>query len=77
MPGGPVSSAKLIADYYRKNGTLPKIAAAPESEEEQLYRALARIRLLERKRKPEQAAAGQSRKSGHAWVNTPGIHSIL
>jgi hypothetical protein len=48
LPGGLAAAAKLIVAYYRKNGTLPTVAAMRDSDEEQLYRALKRIRLLKR-----------------------------
>jgi hypothetical protein len=47
LPGGLAAAAKLIVAYYRKNGTLPTVAAMRDSDEE-LYRALKRIRLLKR-----------------------------
>lgn len=75
MPDGRVSSAKLIAGYYRKNGTLPKVAAALSSEEAQLYRALARIRLLKRKGKLEQAASRTLDRACPGWADGFGFHS--
>lgn len=63
------ASAKLIVVCCRTNGTLPTVASAPGSEEEQLYRALKRIRLLHRQVKLEASATKFLDKRIPGWAN--------
>lgn len=53
--------------YYRTNGTLPTVAAAPDSEEAELYRSLKRLRLVHRQGKLEPAASKVLDKRIPGW----------
>jgi hypothetical protein len=74
-PAGVTSSAELIAAYFRQYGTLPKISASPVGEGGQLYRRLARIRLLKRKGKLDQAAALILDEACPGWTDGYGFKS--
>lgn len=79
LPGDPVATAQQIVAYERTNGALPTVAAVIGSEEAELYRALKRLRLLQRQGKLEAGAArvldkripgwadGHSYNSGRLW----------
>ncbi|MFK0007758.1 hypothetical protein ACIQTZ_11950 [Paenarthrobacter sp. NPDC090520] len=69
MPGGPVTSAERIIAFHTANGTLPRVTAAPGGEEEQLYRALKRMRILHRQGKFNQEAAALLDAGCPGWAN--------
>ena len=75
LPGGQAAAAKLIGEYYRVNGTLPTVAAAPGSEEADLYRSLARLRLLYRQEKLEAAALKVLDKRSPGWADGHSFNS--
>ncbi|MBU8868587.1 hypothetical protein [Paenarthrobacter aromaticivorans] len=69
MPGGPVASAERIIAFFTTTGTLPRVTADPGSEEEQLYRALKRMRILHRQGKSNQEAAALLDAGCPGWAN--------
>ena len=69
MPGGAVVSAERIIAFYTIAGTLPRVTAAPSGEEEQLYRALTRMRILHRQEKFNHEAAAVLDAGCPGWAN--------
>lgn len=69
MTGGPVASAERIIAFFEKTGTLPRVTADSGSEEEQLYRALKRMRILHRQGKFNQDAAALLDAGCPGWAN--------
>ncbi|WGM20709.1 hypothetical protein QEH68_00520 [Paenarthrobacter sp. OM7] len=69
LPGGPVAAAQRIVAYCRTHGTLPTVAAAPDSEEGELYRSLKRLRLLHRQEKLEPQASNILDKRVPGWAD--------
>ena len=75
LPAGAVAAVKLLVAYYRMNGDLPTVAAVPESEEADLYRALARLRLLYRQGKLEAAEFKVLDKQIPGWADDHSFNS--
>lgn len=69
LSGDPVDTAQLIVAYERTYGTLPTVAAAPDSEEAALYRALKRLRLLHRQGNLEATASKLLDKRIPGWAD--------
>ena len=69
MPGGPVASAERIIAFFKTTGTLPRVTADPGSEEEQLYRALKRMRILHRQGNFNQDATALLDAGCPGWAN--------
>ncbi|MET3172835.1 UNVERIFIED_ORG: hypothetical protein ABIB52_000663 [Arthrobacter sp. UYCu721] len=64
-----VASAQRIVAFVQENGTLPKAKAAADSEEDRLYRALTRARLLARRGELEKAASRVLDKACPGWAD--------
>ncbi|MFF2842480.1 hypothetical protein [Paenarthrobacter sp. NPDC057981] len=75
LPSGPVAAAKLIVAYHRAHGVLPTVAGSTGSEEAELYRALARIRLLYRQGRLEPKAAEVLEKKIPGWADGDSYNS--
>ncbi|MFJ4030216.1 hypothetical protein ACIPWF_22915 [Paenarthrobacter sp. NPDC089989] len=69
MPGGPIASAERILAFHTANGTLPRVTAEPGGEEEQLYRALKRMRILHRQGKFDHEAEALLDAGCPGWAN--------
>ncbi|MFF1831129.1 hypothetical protein [Paenarthrobacter sp. NPDC058040] len=75
MPGGPVASAQRIVAFLEDAGTLPRGTAAPGTVEEELYRALKRMRILHRKGSFDQGAASLLDAACLGWANGRAVGS--
>ncbi|MEC3853195.1 helicase associated domain-containing protein [Paenarthrobacter ureafaciens] len=69
MPGGPVASAERIIAFYQEVGTLPRVTAARDSDEGELYRALKRMRILQRQGRFDPEAASLLDAGCPGWAN--------
>ena len=70
---GRVGKAQMVVAYFKENGTLPMVSAAPDSVEAEAYKALASLRLLARKGELEKAASRILDKACPGWQDGLGF----
>lgn len=76
MPGGPVASAERIIAFYQKVGTLPQVTSGPNSGAGELYRALKRMRILQRQGRFDPEAASLLDAACPGWANGRAFGSV-